>query len=35
LRNEMVQAVLYGQADPAQALQDAQRKLLDEINFLD
>ena len=34
LRNEMVQAVLYGEADPAQALADAQRKLLDEIDFL-
>jgi len=34
LRNEMVQTVLYGKADPAQALKDAQNKLLDEIDFL-
>ncbi len=35
LRNEMVQAVLYGKADPADALQDAQARLLDEIAMMD
>jgi len=35
LRNEMVQAVLYGKADPAQALEDAQRMLLDEIEWME
>ena len=34
IRNEMVQKVLYGESDPATALDDAQEKLLDEIDFL-
>lgn len=35
LRNEMVQSVLYGAADPASAMKDAQARLLDEIEMME